>query len=53
MRDLAAFGFVGAIVGMAAALAVLLATATSLSGDPGRSKKKVRFTSSTFEDSRD
>jgi predicted MFS family arabinose efflux permease len=42
---LAAFGFKGALVGMAAALAVvLLATAASLSGDLGRSKKKVKFT---------
>lgn len=43
---LAAFGFVGALVGMAAALVVvLLATVASLSGDLGRSKKKVKFTS--------
>jgi hypothetical protein len=43
---LAAFGFVGALVGMAGALVVvLLATAASLSGDLGRSKKKVRFSS--------
>jgi len=43
---LAAFGFVGALVGMAGALVVVLfATAASLSGDLGRSKKKVRFTS--------
>ena len=43
---LAAFGFVGALVGMAAALVVvLLATAVSLSGDLGRSRKKVEFTS--------
>jgi hypothetical protein len=43
---LAAFGFVGALVGMAGALVVvLLATAASLSGDLGRSKKKVKFTS--------
>ena len=43
---LAAFGFVGALVGMAGALgAVLLATAASLSGDLGRSKKKVKFSS--------
>jgi hypothetical protein len=43
---LAAFGFVGALVGMAGALAaVLLATAASLSGDLGRSKKKTTFTS--------
>ena len=42
---LAAFGFVGALVGMAAALIlVLLGTAASLSGDLGRSKKKVKFT---------
>jgi predicted MFS family arabinose efflux permease len=43
---LGAFGFVGALVGMAAALLViLLATAAALSGDLGRSKKKVKFTS--------
>jgi len=43
---LAAFGFVGALVGMAGALVVvLLATVASLSGDLGRSKKKVKFTS--------
>jgi hypothetical protein len=43
---LAAFGFIGALVGMAAALlGVLLATAAVLSGDLGRSKKKVKFTS--------
>jgi len=43
---LTAFGFVGALTGMAAALlVVLLATAASLSGDLGRSKKKVKFTS--------
>jgi len=43
---LAAFGFVSALVGMAAALGVvLLATVASLSGDLGRSKKKVKFTS--------
>ncbi len=43
---LAAFGFVGALVGMAGALVVvLLATAASLSGDLGRSKKKVKFKS--------
>jgi hypothetical protein len=43
---LAAFGFVGALVGMAAALVVVLvATVASLSGDLGRSKKKVKFTS--------
>jgi hypothetical protein len=43
---LAAFGFAGALVGMAAALlVVLLATVASLSGDLGRSKKKVKFSS--------
>ncbi len=43
---LAAFGFVGALVGMAGALVVvLLVTVASLSGDLGRSKKKVKFTS--------
>jgi len=43
---LTAFGFVGALVAMAAALiVVLLATVASLSGDLGRSKKKVKFTS--------
>jgi hypothetical protein len=43
---LAAFGFVGALVGMAGALVVvLLATVASLSGDLGRSKKEVKFTS--------
>jgi hypothetical protein len=43
---LSAFGFVGALVGMAGTLVVvLLATAASLSGDLGRSKKKVKFTS--------
>jgi hypothetical protein len=43
---LAAFGFVGALVGMAGALVVvLLAKVASLSGDLGRSKKKVKFTS--------
>jgi hypothetical protein len=43
---LQAFGFAGALVGMAGALAVvLLATVASLSGDLGRSKKKVKFTS--------
>jgi len=43
---LQAFGFVGALVGMAGALVVvLLATVASLSGDLGRSKKKVKFTS--------
>jgi len=42
---LAVFGFVGALVGMAGALVVvLLATVASLSGDLGRSKKKVKFT---------
>ncbi len=42
---LAAFGFVGALVGMAGALSlVLLATVASLSGDLGRSRKKVKFT---------
>jgi len=43
---LAAFGFVGALMGMAGALVVvLLATVASLSGDLGRSKNKVKFTS--------
>jgi hypothetical protein len=43
---LTAFGFVGALVAMAAALfVVLLATVASLSGDLGRSRKKVKFTS--------
>ena len=43
---LAAFGFVGALVGMAGALiVVLLATVAFLSGDLGRSKKTVKFTS--------
>jgi predicted MFS family arabinose efflux permease len=43
---LGAFGFVGALVGMAGALlVVLLATAATLSGELGRSKKKVKFTS--------
>lgn len=43
---LSAFGFVGALVGMAGALfVVLLATAASLAGDLGRSRKKVKFTS--------
>jgi hypothetical protein len=43
---LASFGFVGALVGMAVALlVVLLTTAAVLSGDLGRSKKKVKFTS--------
>jgi hypothetical protein len=43
---LAALGFRGALIGMAAALGlVLLGTAASLSGDLGRSKKKVKFTS--------
>jgi predicted MFS family arabinose efflux permease len=42
---LGAFGFVGALAGMAAALLlVLVATAATLSGDLGRSKKKVKFT---------
>ena len=42
---LGAFGFVGALVGMAAALlVVLVVTAAALSGDLGRSKKKVKFT---------
>ena len=40
------FGFAGALVGMAVALiVVLLSTAAFLSGDLGRSKKKVKFTS--------
>ena len=43
---LAALGFKGALIGMAAALCLaLLGTAASLSGDLGRSKKKVKFTS--------
>lgn len=43
---LAAFGFAGALVGMAGMLVlVLLATVASLSGDLGRSKKKIKFTS--------
>ena len=43
---LTAFGFVSALVGMAATLVVvLLVTVASLSGDLGRSKKKVKFTS--------
>ncbi len=43
---LSVLGFVGALVGMAGALLlVLLATAASLSGDLGRSRKKVKFTS--------
>jgi predicted MFS family arabinose efflux permease len=43
---LGTFGFAGALTGMAAALlVVLLATAATLSGDLGRSKKKVKFTS--------
>jgi hypothetical protein len=43
---LSAFGFVGALMGMAGALVlVLLATVASLSGDLGRSKKKAKFTS--------
>ena len=42
---LGAFGFVGALVAMAGALLlVLLATAAALSGDLGKSKKKVKFT---------
>ncbi len=42
---LGAFGFVGALVGMAVALLVVLAvTAAALSGDLGRSRKKVKFT---------
>ncbi|MGA7414540.1 MAG: organoarsenical effux MFS transporter ArsJ [Bryobacteraceae bacterium] len=42
---LGAFGFVGALVGMAVALLVVLTvTAAALSGDLGRSKKKVKFT---------
>ena len=43
---LSAFGFTGALFGMAAALTLILfATAASLSGDLGRSKKTVRITS--------
>ena len=43
---LSAFGFAGALVGMAVALAVvLLGTAAALPGGLGRSKKKVKFTS--------
>jgi predicted MFS family arabinose efflux permease len=43
---LAAFGFAGALVGMAITLLiVLIAVAASLSGDLGRSKKKIKFTS--------
>ncbi len=43
---LSAFGFKGALVGMAIALiVVLLTTAAFLSGDLGRSKKKIKFTS--------
>ena len=43
---LAALGFKGALLGMAAALAIVLAaTAVSLSGDLGRSKKRVKFSS--------
>jgi predicted MFS family arabinose efflux permease len=50
---LAAFGFVGALAGMAAALTiVLLLTAASLSGDLGKSKKKVKF-SGLFSKSRE
>src|SRR5665213_2662586 len=42
---LGTFGFVGALIGMASALLlVLIATAAALSGDLGRSKKKVKFT---------
>lgn len=42
---LSALGYVGALLAMAGALAVvLLGTAASLSGDLGKSKKKVRFT---------
>ena len=49
---LSVFGFVGALVGMAAALfVVLLATAATLSGDLGRSKKKVKFTALLSKDS--
>jgi hypothetical protein len=41
---LAALGFNGALISMAVALGiVLLATAASLSGDLGKSKKKVKF----------
>ncbi len=48
---LTAFGFVGALVAMAAALiVVLLATVASLSGDLGRSKKKIKFTRSALEE---
>ena len=50
---LSAFGFKGALGGMAMALViVLLATAASLSGDLGKSKKKVRF-SGLFSKSRE
>ena len=43
---LAAFGFAGALLSMAGALLlVLLAAAASLTGDLGRSKKKIKFTS--------
>lgn len=43
---LAVFGFVGSLVAMAAALlVVLLTTAALLSGDLGRSRKKIKFTS--------
>lgn len=42
---LAALGFNGALIGMAAVLTVVLfGTAASLSGDLGKSKKKVKFT---------
>ena len=42
---LAALGFNGALIGMAAALTlVLFGTAASLSGDLGKSKKKIKFT---------
>jgi len=42
---LGAFGFAGALAGMAAGLLVVLGgTAAVLSGDLGRSKKKVKFT---------
>ena len=43
---LGAFGFVGALVGMAAALlVVLLATAAALSGDLGDQRRRSKFTS--------
>ena len=43
---LTAFGFKGALIGMAGALSlVLLTTAASLSGDLGRAKKKTKLTS--------